>query len=101
MSAPPARPMPAGRPLAYAGPRTSQVEGSRPLGGCDINWVMKLRNASQLMVMVIGVNFLNTWFGPTPLEGAVKALAALLSFAGAWLLTAPGPGAPGSESWVS
>jgi len=99
---PPAR-MPGvggGRAINYAS-AGAHAPGERLLGDCDIDWVMKLRNASQLMVLVLGVNFLNRWFVPEFLESAVDALAALMSVAASWLLTAPEPGAPESESWFS
>jgi hypothetical protein len=100
----PARPMvtksglPVTRKLSYAAPISPD---QRLLGDCDIDWVMKLRNASRLMVMVININFWGRFFVPDDFEAYVKMLTSLMSFGAAFLLTAPEPDAPESSKWFS
>ena len=84
------------RPLNYA---TPQYE-LKLLGDCDINWVMKLRNASTLMMWYLTMNVVARWlpnvFGLPLLANGVGSL---MSLAAAWLLTAREPDAPENILW--
>ena len=80
--------------LAYQSARV-ETQGPRLLGDCDINWVMKLRNASTLMVYALIVGWVK-WrvqfipFAPQVLEMVQYAMG----LAAVWLLTAAEPDAP-------
>jgi hypothetical protein len=87
------------RKLSYATPQPSHHQ-RQLLGDCDIDWVMRLRNASTLMVWTIIVNFFSI-FLPRMLDPAVVLVTSLMSFAAVWLLTSAEPQAPESQSWIS
>jgi hypothetical protein len=82
---------------------TMQPSEQRLLGDCPIEWVMKLRNAANLMVLALVVGFCGR-FVPNVTgyqDEALDIVIALMNGVAAFLLTAPEPGAPESESWFS
>lgn len=80
-------------PISYRSAK--EPEGSRLLGDCDIGWVMKLRNASTLMVYTLIVNSIAWQLRFFPLVDVVLPMvAAGMSLVAAWLLTSPEPEAP-------
>ncbi|HLL90918.1 MAG TPA: hypothetical protein VK324_16575, partial [Tepidisphaeraceae bacterium] len=88
------------RPLNYAS--AADGDGQRTLGEADIDWVMRLRNASTLMVWTININFLATWFtfGIDMLEGGAAMAVAVMNVAASWLLTCREPEAHESVGWT-
>lgn len=84
------------RPIDY---KHAGDDGPVLLGDADIGWVMKLRNASTLMVWVLVINSTASWIGFDIVETLAYFATIFMSIAAAWLLTAREPGVP--NSWLS
>jgi hypothetical protein len=96
---------PATATLAY---ESKSSEGPKPLGDCDIDWVMKLRNGAILMYWAVTVKYalwyLLGWFGMRAVLRAIPHSAEIkdiltcgLMGAGIWLLTSREPGVQGDS----
>ena len=100
IAAPPATRPRRTKTLAYATPQDSE---ERLLADSDPNWVIRLRNASSLMVMAIFIMFASRFFAVRWIPGVesiVAAATSLLTCAGAWYLTCAEPGAPEKVFWT-
>jgi hypothetical protein len=92
----------AARPVALTY-STARTAPQRLLGDCPIEWVMKLRNAANLMVLAIIVGFCGRFLPSVTSyqDAAMEIVVALMNGVAAFLLTAPEPDAPESQSWFS
>lgn len=96
-------PAPAAAPaLAYASapPDAAQVEPNRPLGICDINWVMQIRNGARLLSYA-AIPIVVGRFVCGIVTVIALPISALLAGVAGWFLSAKEPHVPENIIWTA